>query len=406
MSTITVDWPDGGHLSETMWRRRLADLADRAESQLTNHDATLQERATLAVQWLGLCWSGFSAATIAASARGSLLVGENIVVAPAPADQIAERLAMLWRQADADAVAVEVPMPLLERGPVPDHVPGTRRPRAKVPAKEPEAPLEPAVEVLAALEPADLSDLSEAEFRDLCPQGFHGVDELEVKPADLGVEAQLEHGVEEALAPAVEEVQLEPAAPAPADEDPDELPAAWLEPPAAAPAPPAEPAPAPPEPVEQAAQVPTDTSGWFTPSEAAELLGCAVTTLGRWRSIGDLGQEGIDWVADGRSFRHRPEVLEQLLDRPAASRMSTPSTRRRRRHPCIADRRPDGWLTPDEAAAAAGVSSSLVRKALRAGLVPEHLTFRASYRNQWIDPAALQFLAKKIPPGLVTGREG
>jgi hypothetical protein len=182
MSSINVDWPTAP-LSETQWRRRLEDLAERCEAaMLAPHETTLQDQATLAVHWLGLCWSGFSPATIAASCRGSLLVGENIVVAPAPCDQIAERLALIWQQADADAdaaaVAVEVPAPMLELGPVPDHVPQTRR---RKPKPEPEA-LEPAAPAPAAADAADLEAEHAVEALELELQP--GLEELEPEPLD------------------------------------------------------------------------------------------------------------------------------------------------------------------------------------------------------------------------------
>jgi hypothetical protein len=120
MTTLEVSWPTAP-LSEQQWRDRLTDLAERAEAVM-DMPCRLQDQATLAVHWLGLCWSGISPETIAGSCRASLLLGTPVVLSTAPADQvqeIAERLDRHWQaaQADPSTALVEVAPPLLELPP-------------------------------------------------------------------------------------------------------------------------------------------------------------------------------------------------------------------------------------------------------------------------------------------------
>jgi len=354
VSTIEVAWPDGGPLSETQWRERLESLAQSAESQLQHpHETTLQDRARLAVEWLGLCWSGFSAGTIAASCRASLLVGENVIVAAAPVDQIVEHLDGIWQQADADpAAVVEVLVPMLETGPVPDQKPRNRRRRPKVQAVEPEA-LEPAAEVLA-VKPAAPSPAADAD--DL-PLACSEAEPPAAVPADLEPE------------PAVEELELELQ---PVAAEPPESPAAVPEP------------------------TPADTINWLGLEETAELLERDKVTVGRWRIAGQLGQEGMGWVAEGRSFLFNPGLIEAALDRLAAQREER-SNRAPRRRPCSADHRPDGWMVPDEVAAILGCSGSKIRRDIREGIIPAAMVHRVGLRSQWLDPAVVELLAQKNP---------
>lgn len=141
MTTIEVPWPTAP-LSEAGWRTRMTDLAERAES-MVGRPCTLQDQAQLAVHWLGLCWSGMSPETIAASCRASLLLGTNVVMATDPASQlaeVAERLDAVWEaaQADPSAALLEVAPPLLD-------LPPRDRPPEPLPVAEvPEpAPMEP-----------------------------------------------------------------------------------------------------------------------------------------------------------------------------------------------------------------------------------------------------------------------
>ena len=111
-------------------------------------------QARLAVWWLGLSWSGITPATIAASARASLLVGENVVLATGVADQLAEgihvRLDDLWQQAQA---TVEAPALLLERPPDPAAPP------------PPPAPPQAPDSYLSATEVAELLEVSESTVK-------------------------------------------------------------------------------------------------------------------------------------------------------------------------------------------------------------------------------------------------
>ena len=296
MAQITLDWPQAP-LSEVQWRARMENLAERAERLIGRSDITLQARARLACEWLGLAWSGFSPATIAASARGSLMLGENLVFAAAPADQIAERLDLIWQEARAqdDPVdgVVEAPALLLELPHRPANRPNTRRRKKPEPD---DIALGDLLEGDAALEPADLSDLADDEF-----EALDLVDRLELVP----------------------EPAPDPVA------DPDPLPVALGDPLA---------------PVAAAVE-----------PEPAE-----------------------------------PDAIEPLLDRIAAQREAR-SNRAPRRRPRVDDRRPEGWLTPDEAAAQIGRSGSWIRK--RMATIPPERLLRAGFRSQWIDPAAVELLA-------------
>ena len=203
MSSITIPWPDGGPLSETQWRKRMEDLADRAAAMIGRLDVPLQDQATLATQFFGVAWSAVSPEVVYASAHASLAVGQNLLVSQTPAAQlveISERLEAVWLAAQSDPTAgiASVGPLLLERGPWPDHVPQTRRRKPK--------PVAEALEPAAPAPAADADDLplacSEAE-----------------PPAAVPADLELEPGVEEL------ELELQPVA-----AEPPESPAAVPEP--------------------------------------------------------------------------------------------------------------------------------------------------------------------------------
>lgn len=152
MSTIEVSWPSSP-LSPKQWTERLESLAEQAEA-MVGKPCSLQSQARLAVEWLGCCWSGMSPETIAASARASLLLGTNVVMATDPASQlaeVAERLDRIFEAAQADPSAgiAEVLPPLLELPPSP--------PKPAAPAPEP--PDAPA-DWLSPIEVAELLEVS------------------------------------------------------------------------------------------------------------------------------------------------------------------------------------------------------------------------------------------------------
>jgi hypothetical protein len=161
MPDLTVSWPTAG-LSEQQWRDRLTDLAERAEA-LMDMPCRLQDQATLAVHWLGLCWSGISPETIAGSCRASLLLGTPVVLSSAPADQvqeIAERLDRHWQAAQADPASAVVTChpPLLDLPPI-----------------KPAAPEAPA-DWLTAAETAELLGISRSGLAKWCAAGRFGVE--------------------------------------------------------------------------------------------------------------------------------------------------------------------------------------------------------------------------------------
>lgn len=120
--SISVSWPTAP-LTEQQWRNHVEALALEAEG-MVGKACGLQAQARLAVWWLGLCWPGMSPETIAASARASLLLGHNVVMATDPASQLLEvheRLDQIWAAAQSDpaaAVATVAP-PLLDLPPPP-----------------------------------------------------------------------------------------------------------------------------------------------------------------------------------------------------------------------------------------------------------------------------------------------
>ena len=156
ISEITIPWPSSP-LSPKQWTDRLEALAEQAEA-LVHRPSTLQDQARLAVQWLGLCWSGMSPETIAASTRASLLLGTNVVMAADPASQVlevAERLDRIFEQAKADPAAAiaTVHPPLLERPPDPAAPP------------PPPAPPQAPADWLSPAEVAELLEVSESTVK-------------------------------------------------------------------------------------------------------------------------------------------------------------------------------------------------------------------------------------------------
>jgi hypothetical protein len=71
---ISVDWPPAP-LSESGWRRRIEELAVRAES-LVGRPCSLQQTAELCMELVGLVWPALGeASTVAATCRASLVMG-------------------------------------------------------------------------------------------------------------------------------------------------------------------------------------------------------------------------------------------------------------------------------------------------------------------------------------------
>jgi hypothetical protein len=117
-TVLAVPWPPL-QLGEAGWRRRLEAIADQAEA-LVGRPCALQQTAEMALELVGLIWPALGPETIAATARASLLLGQPVLMASAPADQlqeVAERLDGIWQQAQADPAAgvVSVPAPLLQQ---------------------------------------------------------------------------------------------------------------------------------------------------------------------------------------------------------------------------------------------------------------------------------------------------
>jgi hypothetical protein len=77
-NSITVPWPPLA-LGEAGWRRRLEDLAGRAES-LVGRYCTLQQTTKLALELVGLTWQAIGPETIAATCRASLLLGQPVIM--------------------------------------------------------------------------------------------------------------------------------------------------------------------------------------------------------------------------------------------------------------------------------------------------------------------------------------
>jgi hypothetical protein len=291
MSEITVDWPSGAAMTPDQWKRRLEDLATQAE-RMVGKQCSLQDQAQLALTWLGLCWHGFSAETIAASCRASLLLGQSVVMAAAPADQlveIAERLDAIWEAAQADpAAGVVTVAPLVELPPA-----EPRRRRGKQ---------------------SDLTPVDDLEFDAPELEPDHAPGPYEPEPAPPAP-APEQHREPRPLRPRAERMAPRPAPPAP---EPVEIPAGVA--PAGNPS-------RPPEPVElqvapealelsrpwpERCNTSTPPPNWLLAAEVSELLDISEVTIGRWRAAGRFGAEGVGWVKCGRSFYYAPEAVEEL----------------------------------------------------------------------------------------------
>ena len=163
MQELVINWPTAA-ITPQQWRERVEDLAAQAE-RMIGRRCTLQDLARLAVEWCGLCWSGFSPEVIAASARASLLLGENVVLSQSANHQLAEifdRLEQITEAAqdDPSAAVATVPPPLLELPAAEPLKMSRRRAKPEVEA-EVEAEVEPEVE--AEVEPLEQEPEPEPE---------------------------------------------------------------------------------------------------------------------------------------------------------------------------------------------------------------------------------------------------
>jgi hypothetical protein len=247
---ITIIWPTAA-LTPEAWRRRVEDLATQAEGMI-GKQCSLQDLARLALSWAGLCWSGFSPETVAASARASLLLNQSVVMAAEPADQLAEiseRLDAIWQQArrDPSAAVVSAAPPFIE---LPPAEPVQRKRRKKDQDQDQDA-LEPAAD------PEPLPAPAPAPRREPRP-----------------------------LRPRAERMAARPAPP------PEPEPLAVVPP---------EPEPCPPSP---------PPPGWLVAGEVGELLEVSEVTVGRWR---DAGRFGEGWAKHGGRFYYSPDSVELLM---------------------------------------------------------------------------------------------
>jgi hypothetical protein len=236
----------------------VTDLAEMAEAMIGRRNVPLQRQAELAMWWAGLCWSGFGAGTIAASARASLVLGHNVVMAADPAAQLVEvmeRLDHVWEQAQHDpSAAVATVMPPLIDLPPAEPVKRGRKRRA-VEQPEPDE-LEPDALEPDPLQPVE-NTMTDAEFEALVLASDHGPGPAEPEPAETQVAA-------------------EPVPPVPAT-----------------------------------VPIPGD---WFSAADLAQLLEISNATLSRWRQAGKCGEQGPDWLRSGRAFHYSAAVAERLLE--------------------------------------------------------------------------------------------
>lgn len=343
-STITVYWPSGGTLSPEEWGQRLECLATRAECLVGRRDAPVQQRAAMAMEFMGLCWPSLSPEVVAGSCRASLLLNEPVVVAAAPADQLAEiheSLDEIWELArrDPEAAVVSIGPPLLER--VRERG-GKRKPVAAAAAVEPAAePPEPPA--AAAPEPAEDPDELPAAWRQVPESAPAPSPPKPLRDRSLRMAARPEP-------PAPPDPDPEPL-PSPAAPVPDVLEPEVLEPPegfSSAPQLALELGvqattigawavrnladddvfrhgrrvwfrhssvvgvyvPRSERPLKASPPRPLPPVGWFNTAEAAELLDVAPGTLGRWRMAGRLGVEGVGWCRVLGLFYYSPAGVE------------------------------------------------------------------------------------------------
>ena len=296
-TTISVLWP-AVQLSETGWRQRVEDLAQRSEALIGRRQITLQQTAELGLEMIGLIWPAIGPETVAASCRASLAVGPpGLLMAASGGDQWAEihqRLDDIFAaaQADPSVALVEMPSPLLQRVIPESHAGRPRRVRAQHQVDEPglitesveaDHPVELAEppDQVAADHPVELEPITQAEPED-----------HPVAPQYLPEWVSEDHPAE----------LPEPLHQAPADH-------------------PSEPELSPP-PAAPATRVPPD---WWSMVDAAELLGVHKATVLRWRMVGRLGQQGRDWMRSGRSFAISPALLDRLLSEPAVNGVPEPA---------------------------------------------------------------------------------
>jgi hypothetical protein len=320
--TISVSWP-GAPLSESGWRRRIEELAVKAES-LIGHRCSLQDTADLALRLTGLMWPVLGAPeTVAATCRASLMLGApGCIASSSPGDQWAEvhsRLDEIWEQAQQHPAAgvVVVPQPVLSEVRADIAPPKARRPRRAKPVAVEPAPAEDLDELPAAWR----NCAEQALGKDDLPMGGHS--EPEPEPQQHPVEAlelieleplpvvitPPEPAPVRSLRPLAERLAPRPApAPAPAPEQEriplPELPEHLIP----LPEPKPEPAPAPREP----SQPPPP--GWLLTAEVSELVELSEVGVGRWRTGGRFGAEGEGWAKSGRSYYYSPESVELLMD--------------------------------------------------------------------------------------------
>ena len=267
---INVAWPPIT-LAEAGWRRRLEAISEQAEARV-GRPCGLQQSAELALELVGLIWPALGPETVAATARASLLLGQPVLMATSPADQlqeIADRLDAIWQQAQTDpaAAVVSVPAPLLQV---------VREPKTRAPRKRPKVePLE--------VEPDPEPDQLELPEPDPLPS--------------------------RTLRPLSERVARKPAPPA---AEPERIEAPLLPEHLAPSLPEPEPAPAPPPQRQPRPRSSPPPPGWFSAAEVCELLEVEPCSVARWRKAGRLGDEGTGWHRTGRIFYFSPDAVEKL----------------------------------------------------------------------------------------------
>ena len=203
---------------------------------------------------IGLLWPAVGPETVAASCRASLVVGApGVLLASSPGDQWAElcqRLDDIYAAAQADPSAAAIELPSpMLQRIVPESHGG--RPRRVRSQPQVDEPETPEPEPELIPEPVAADHPSELPQP---PQPVEAIQQLNA----WGFR---------------DEPELEP-----------------------------EPAPLPPAP-----------AGWFTASEAAELLSISRSTIVRWCKQGRLGAPGENWLPAGRTFKVNPEILDALL---------------------------------------------------------------------------------------------
>ena len=113
------------------------------------------------------------------------------------------------------------------------------------------------------------------------------------------------------------------------------------------------------------AAYPAAVTEWITQPQAAKLLGCHVSLIGKLVAKGELTSRG----RYGRASLDRDQVLKVLAEREERSRaLRTPSRQRKGRfEPPNAEH---AWLTSPQAAELLGVSAVAVNRRCRRGRLP------------------------------------